>query len=308
MTKTFDYVIYHGNCPDGITSLWCAKNYLESIDYVFTPIQCRAGKNPTINFTGKKVLYVDLCPDFNFLTQLCEIAKNVTILDHHKSALDMYTSNNESLESIENLEVEIDMERAGCQITWDYFQPTQSRPWFVNYVGDRDLWKWELPNSKEINIAMYKSGIFDPSNLSRFDDLLINPDQKIKNLAKQGKIIIDIQNTDLAEDIQRAVEAEFKHEDKTYKVWLLGNVSLRVRSELGNMLVNKNLSSGELPDFAVIWAFDIKSNEWWLSFRGGDNSPDLSIITRDLGGGGHKNAGGASIKGSNGIFKLFKVL
>ena len=48
-----------------------------------------------------------------------------------------------------------DMERSGAGMTWDAIHTDhdlhRERPWLVNYVEDRDLWRFKLPNSKEVN-------------------------------------------------------------------------------------------------------------------------------------------------------------
>ncbi len=303
--KRYDRVFFHGPCSDGVSSLWCAKRYLIS---GFESVQCRAGSDPEGNFIGERILFVDLCPSLDFIVKFSKKVRLITILDHHKSALDMYNENIQVLDTIPNLELVIDMERAGCQITWDFFFPEVPRPAFINYVADRDLWLWELPNSKEINAAMFENSLFDPLSLDKLDNLLVNPEQKMLELEVQGRIIIKLQKRELDIGIAKAIRCEFQIEDTTYKVWLGGNISMSLRSELGNLLVNRNFPDGTRPDFAVIWVYDFKSNEWWLSFRGGDESPDLSVIARKMGGGGHGLSSGASIKGGKTLCDFFKIL
>lgn len=306
--KKYDVIIYHGPCSDGVSALWCANHYLSDIGHQFESIQCRAGSDPEGDFTDKRILFVDLCPSFKFITEKCKIVKKLTILDHHKSAIDMYHENASVLESIDNLEIEMDPDRAGCQITWDYFFNDKSRPWFIDYVGDRDLWRWTLPNSKEINAALFENNLIDPSNPNKLTDLITDSETKKQNLLTQGKIILQLQKRELDIGVSKALIAEFKHKDKTYKIWLGGNISMSLRSELGNLLVNKKFSDGTTPDFAAIWVYDPKSNEWWISFRGGNNSPDLSVIARELDGGGHVRSSGISLSGGKTLLDFFKIL
>src|SRR5262249_25358010 len=44
-----------------------------------------------------------------------------------------------------------DMERSGARLAWEYFFPEKDPPWLVNYVQDRDLWRWKLPHSREVS-------------------------------------------------------------------------------------------------------------------------------------------------------------
>lgn len=307
-SKKYDVIIYHGPCSDGVSALWCANYYLSDIGHQFESIQCRAGSDPDGDFKDKRILFVDLCPSLKFITEKSKIVKKLTILDHHKSAIDMYHENSPVLESIDNLEIEMDPDRSGCQITWDYFFHTKPRPWFIDYVGDRDLWKWTLPNSKEINAALFENNLIDSSNSNKLTDLLTDSETKKQNLLTQGKIILQLQKRELDIGVSKALVAEFKHKDKIYKIWLGGNISMSLRSELGNLLVNKKFPDGTSPDFAAIWVYDPKINEWWISFRGGDNSPDLSVIARELNGGGHAKSSGVSLSGGKKLQDFFKIL
>ncbi len=307
--KNFDIVIYHGpSCPDGICAYYCANKYL---DKNHQGISCKAGEIPEGNFRNKRILVVALCPPLKFIQTTCKIAKKITILDHHKTAFDMYQENTEELNKINNLELDIDMEKSGCQIAWDYFFPDKSRPWFIDYVADRDLWAWKLPNSKEINIALYENDYFNIRNLNKLDELLheseLVMENKKKELEREGKIITKTQKKELDYGVSNAYEAVFKVESKLYNVWLAGNISPMLRSELGNILVNKTFEDGSKPDFAVVWMYEPGVNEWWISLRGNDESPDLSVICKKLGGGGHRNAAGFTIKNGESLVDYFTI-
>jgi nanoRNase/pAp phosphatase (c-di-AMP/oligoRNAs hydrolase) len=58
-----------------------------------------------------------------------------------------------------------------------------------------------------------------------------------------------------------------------------------MKSDLGNLLAHKNNA-----DFGVIWNYSPKENMWYISLRGNDNSPDLSVIAKHFNGGGHAKA------------------
>lgn len=305
-SQIYDIVIYHGpSCPDGIGSLYCAKYYLGKQT---ESMMCRAGTDPDGQFNGKRILFVDLCPSLSFIVKTCKVARKLTILDHHKSAEDLYLENEEILQSIDNLELEIDKTRSGCQITWDYFFPEIPRPWFIDYIGDRDLWAWKLSDSKEINVGLFENNLLDPTDFSKLDNLLIEPEIKKQQLADEGRIILRTQKRELDMAVSKAYKAEFKVEDRTYLVWLGGNISMSLRSELGNLLVNKKFSDGTDPDFAVIWFYEPKVNEWWISFRGGENSPDLSVIAKKFGGGGHISSSACTLSNGKKLLDLFRII
>ncbi len=293
--KDFDAIVYHEACPDGIASLWCA-NYYKMIDKVYP---CRAGKNPTQDLTGLNILFVDICPQLDYLLELVKIAKYVVILDHHKSAETMINDNKDKFSEIDNLHIIFDMTKSGCQITWDYFFDDKPRPFFIDYIGDRDLWLWKLPKSKEINMAIYKLNY-----INRLSELLENPEEKIKYLEEIGNIFVSSENEQIEIGIKNAIDAKFNYEDKTYRIWLGGNINPQLRSEFGNLLCDKEFNDNTLPDFAAIWQYDPLDDNFWISFRGNKNrSPDLSVITSKYGGGGHPMAaGGVAIKKLKDLF------
>lgn len=299
----FDVIIYHLPCSDGTAALWSACHYKD----IPKKIGIRAGTDPEFKFNNKNILFTDICPSLEFIVNTSDIAKNIVIIDHHKSAQDMYNKNKNILDTIKNINIVFDMNKSGCQLTWDYFFPTQSRPWFIDYIGDRDLWKWELHNSKEINTALYELNYIDNRDLSKLTNLLDNHEDKLNELFIQGKLISQLHKKELDNAVYKAIQANLKINDKIYKLWLGGNITMSLRSELGNLLSVKKFNDGTKPDFAAIWVYEPKLNEWWISLRGCDDSPDLSNIATHFGGGGHSKASGFSIKNNNTLKDIFII-
>lgn len=290
--KDFDAIIYHGPCSDGIGGLWCATHYKP----IKTKYACKAGTNPTGDYTGMNVIFVDICPKIDYLLELVKIASHVVILDHHKSSQQMIENNKEVLDTISNLLIEFDMERSGCQMAWDYFFESQPRPFFIDYIGDRDLWTWKLPNSKEINAGLFDLGYVDSYNLDKMTELLEDSEFKLEKLKNIGSFIETTNKKQIDIGISNAIEASMKYKNKIYGVWLAGNINPALRSELGNQLCSKPFKDGTMPDFTACWQYDPKSDEWWVSLRGvPSRSPDLSVIASSFGGGGHPMASGITI-------------
>ena len=300
--KDFDAIVYHGPCSDGTGGLWCACHY----NTIKTRYACKAGSNPTGDYTGMNIIFVDICPKIEYLLDLVKVARHVVVLDHHKSSEQMILDNKELLSSITNLTIEFDMERSGCQMAWDYFFDSQPRPFFIDYMGDRDLWSWKLPYSKEINTALWELGYIDSYDLSKMTGLLENSKSKIANLKYMGELIENANKRQIDIGVANALETQFKFEDKTFRVWLAGNINPILRSDLGNALCSKPFKDGVMPDFSACWQFDPKSDEWWISFRGvPSRSPDLSVLASKFGGGGHPMASGITIKSCDGLKKFF---
>jgi oligoribonuclease NrnB/cAMP/cGMP phosphodiesterase (DHH superfamily) len=301
--KDFDAIIYHGPCSDGTGGLWSACHYKP----IKNRYACKAGCNPQGDYTGMNVIFVDLCPKIDYLLELVKIAKYVVILDHHKSSEQMILDNSSLLNVISNLYIEFDMSRSGCQMSWDYFFENIPRPFFIDYMGDRDLWTWKLPSSREINTGLFELGYIDSYDLTKLTSLMENSEEKIKYLESSGKFIEAGNKREVNIGVSNSIDVSMVYQDKTYRLWLGGNINPGLRSDLGNVLCGKQFKDGTMPDFAATWQFDPKSEEWWISLRGVPNrSPDLSVLSSSFGGGGHPMASGITIKSpSKGLREIF---
>ena len=132
-----DLVIYHGACRDGFTAAWVARQRYPRADF-------RAGyfgKGPP-RVIGRHVLIADFSYSRPVLDEMASQAESILLLDHHKTA-------EAALGDLPY--TRFDMDRSGAGITWDYLFPEEPRPWIVNYVEDRDLWRFALPGSKAVN-------------------------------------------------------------------------------------------------------------------------------------------------------------
>ena len=177
-----------------------------------------------------------MIPKINYLIELVSKAKNVVILDHHKSSESMIVENKDKLDLIPNLYIEFDMNRSGCQMSWDYFFDNAPRPFFIDYMGDRDLWTWKLSNSKEINIGLWELGYIDSRDLTKLTSLLNEPNSKIEYLTQIGKLI----------EIKNKRELIAKDNGKLGLILLAGNMlTLGITLSLCDLviLMNNALSS-----------------------------------------------------------------
>src|SRR5208282_6619694 len=133
-----DLIIFHKNCPDGFCAAFIAKKkYPEA-----RLLGCTYGEStPYEPVRAQDVLVVDFSWPREQVEELRAIAKSLFILDHHKTAE----------ANLAGLPYAVfDMNRSGAALTWDRLF-SGPRPWYVDYVQDRDLWTWALKNSKEVN-------------------------------------------------------------------------------------------------------------------------------------------------------------
>ena len=143
-------VIYHKDFTDGACAAWAAAHHLGRAGLP-EPVLLAAhpGITPEGAFAEEWaiVFVVDVCIPRADVERL-----GAWVLDHHKT-------NEPLLAGYER--ARFDMSRSGAGLAWDEVQAilwglgygvTQAaRPWFVDYVEDRDLWRWALPDSRAIN-------------------------------------------------------------------------------------------------------------------------------------------------------------
>src|SRR6185312_10635161 len=144
--------IYHGNCADGFTAAWVVRKALgEDVEF-------HAGVygNAPPDVSGRDVLMVDFSYKRPALMKMARRANSVLILDHHKTAAEDLAGFPVAVEiQGEKIAAVFDMNRSGAQVTWDFFNPGESRPLLVDYTGDRDLWRFNLPLSRDVNAFVF---------------------------------------------------------------------------------------------------------------------------------------------------------
>ena len=75
--------------------------------------------------------------------------ESVILLDHHETARD-------ALEG-RMPDCHFDLERSGVTIAWEYWGSgfgTNEGEMLARYIEDRDLWRWKLPDSREVSAAL----------------------------------------------------------------------------------------------------------------------------------------------------------
>jgi oligoribonuclease NrnB/cAMP/cGMP phosphodiesterase (DHH superfamily) len=275
-----NYVIYHDKCYDGFTAAWVAKQALNGAAFV----PASYGQEPLRLFRTKVYLL-----DFSYPKDvMLDLAMNneVVVLDHHKTA----QANFEGLEH-PNLTAIFDMERSGAGLAWDYFFPPRltpgapegspTRPRLVNYIEDRDLWRFALPESRAVHayIESHKRtfDIWDDLHLC-FED-----EHHFKNVViPAGASILRFQQQKVEE-----ISAEVQWRDiGGYRVPVV-NCPYAYGSLCGEYLLAQY---PEAP-FAGYY-LDRGDGERQWGLRSTSTRVDVSEVARLLGGGGHRNASG----------------
>lgn len=167
MAKSKTYVLYHGNCFDGFGAAFAAwLRYGDKATYI--PVNY-GQPMPDIE-DGSTVHIVDFSYPREPLKELAKRSAQVVVLDHHATAekdLDgleseiaaEYFKSHHGIPASPHL-IRFNMNKSGAVLACEYFhgdaikcQVGQLGEFFA-YLQDRDLWKFELPMSREVSMAL----------------------------------------------------------------------------------------------------------------------------------------------------------
>jgi oligoribonuclease NrnB/cAMP/cGMP phosphodiesterase (DHH superfamily) len=275
-----DIIYSHGHCPDGFTAALIAKRRYPEAEVIFLD----HGADHTTALS--KAIFKDvLMLDFSLRTReendsLAERTHSFRILDHHKTAEAVLKDAPYAV---------FDMKRSGAGLTWDYlfgkdakqeltvendyftYPLPKDRPWYVDYVEDRDLWNWKLPRSKEV--CAYLGTL--PLEFEAW-----------KHLDGTDWLSAANQGTGALAHIDHYVREAVKQA----QIGTIGGASIAVLnvpylncSEIGDELA-------KTTNFGLTW-FERGDGMIQFSLRSiGDF--DVSEVAKKMGGGGHKNAAG----------------
>jgi oligoribonuclease NrnB/cAMP/cGMP phosphodiesterase (DHH superfamily) len=260
-TETQKLCIYHGNCADGFTSAWVVRKALGD------EVQYHAGvyQDAPPDVEGKDVLLVDFSYKRAVLEAMREKAASVTILDHHKTA-------EADLRDLSGITTVFDMNRSGARITWDYFFPNAKPPQLLLHVEDRDLWRFALRKTREIQASVFAY----PYEFKVWDYLM---GADMEQLAVEGEAIERKHFKDIRELIGVVTR---RMNIGGYNV-PIANLPYTLTSDAGHLLAKGEPFAGCYWDTPKGRVFSLRST---------DEGLDVAEIAKQYGGGGHRNASG----------------
>ena len=267
-------VIYHKNCPDGFGSAYTAW--------------LRLGNNASYH----AMLYGDKLPalpakaailiaDFSLpRDQMIELANTheLVVLDHHKTAKD----------ACDGLPfAQFDMDRCGTMQVKDFFgvpYPLQQttgglgepgKHTLADYIQDRDLWKWELPDSHEISAGLASY----PYDFMQWHFLDLDA------LRAEGTAILRYQNQ-LVEQIAKTA----RHCEVLNKKGIGVNTPI-LQSEVGDYLLKQHPEAA----FAAMYFWNLHLEEVYSLRSRSAEECNVGALANHFGGGGHPRAAGFKI-------------
>ena len=219
---------------------------------------------------------------------MARIANSVLVLDHHKTAQDdlldiegpegwePWISETNSGGEGSKLAAVFDMNRSGAGLTWDFFFPATARPKLLNHIEDRDLWRFALEGTREIQAAMFSY----PYDFTLWDRFMLQED--FDRLRIEGATI---------------ERKHFRDIDELLGVCLrrftIGGHDVPV-ANLPYTLTNDATHRMAVGEAFAASYYD-KEEGRVFSLRSSEGGLDVSEIAKSYGGGGHQHAAGFQV-------------
>lgn len=300
------YVLYHANCQDGLGAKYAAwKKFGDQATYI--PVQygqplpeittylpwdeikvgeefyvdsiygldvktadAPASSSGMVCRVPVEVYILDFSYPRDILEELRSRVTKLVILDHHKTA-------KEALEGFSG--AHFDMHKSGAVLAWEFFHPDTEVPELLQYVQDRDLWTWKLEDTRAVTAALPLL----KGDMRAWDAYVTHP-KSLDSLIQQGETLLAADDIKIENALKNVKVLPYKG----YRVGVMNTTTLH--SEIGNA-VCKDEELG--VDFSLTYFFDTDGQPV-VSFRSiGDF--DVSVLAKELGGGGHRNASGARV-------------
>lgn len=284
--------IYHGNCADGFGAAWAVRHALGDA------VEFHAGvyQDPPPDVAGRDVIMVDFSYKRPVLTQMSMTANTILVLDHHKSAaedlagLPLPVGSDWGIRNVtagyeprtmrrhaeDNngppLYALFDMDRSGARIAWDFFHHRKTCPKLIEHIEDRDLWRFKLEGTREIQAAVFSY----PYCFEVWDKLMARPldELRLEGCSIERKHFKDIR------ELLKVTTRRFIIGGYNVPV---ANLPYTLTSDAGHILA-------ENEHFAACY-WDTPEGRTF-SLRSVDGGLDVSDIAKQYGGGGHVHAAG----------------
>lgn len=291
---TLPLIIYHDNCADGFGAAWAAHKKFGADGAEYLPMnyndpRVKLEDNKLafpVNIAGRDVYILDFSFSPDIHNAMLAEANSVTWIDHHKTAFEAFNFN--ATEPVHlydpelNWEVILDLNKSGCVLAWEHFHPNALTPYALRLIQDHDLWKWEMPDTRDFATALRSR----PFTFDWFDIASEN----LAAVIDKGESMNELFDQQLA-DITK----------KHMIVMINGHLGLAINctpqfaSEGGTILAKKS------GTFGMTWCVG-DNGMANISLRSiGDY--DVSAIAKTFGGGGHRNAAGFKIPFNDLYFK-----
>ena len=289
-----NHIIYHDHCNDGFAAAIIARLSLGTHSCMMYPASY--GKSWTDYIPTSQPEDEIYILDFSFqpqeILEMCSSHKQVTWLDHHKTAIDAWYD--AELAQPDNLAFDLNMKHSGAMLTWLWFNrkidpnvTVEEAPIGVKMIDDRDRWVFAIPQTKAFHagLNLIPKDWFDSDAIFSWENAL-EFYTSAEYVWQDGAVILSYQEKLYAELATNARKVTINGYEG-----LACNAPGQFASDIGHILAKRS------GTFGLVWQVDGMGN-YKFSIRS-EGDFDVSKLAGYFGGGGHKNAAGFSIGDGN---------
>jgi len=268
-------ILYHGRgCPDGFGAALAAwLFYGDTAQYLGLDHGDIATIDDLPDVRGRAVYILDFSFANEIMAALDERAAKLVMLDHHKSAAEKLTGF-----ACRCGVVHFDMNKSGARLAWEFFQPHTPVPPLLQYVEDRDIWKWEFAESAGFLSALD----MEPQTFDRWREIASFTPAQMEQFMARGAAM-DEKYRKLAADIAEGAQPLVFNGIAGMMV----NAPGMFHSLVGDILSSKS------GTFALMWSAGAKGVKVGLRAQ---RNFDCIALAESMGGGGHAQACGFKMK------------
>lgn len=315
------YIIYHGNCADGFASAWVLWKYFQGKADFYPGVYQR----PPPDVRDRFIIMADFSYKRPVLHELAGKNKAILVIDHHKTAAkDLEPDPMEDVFAVSlgaswaefsaepddrGIYAQFDMARSGCGMTWDFFYPGKDRPYLLDRLEDRDLWKFQFEDSRPLQATAFSY----PYEFEVWNEMIEACEYQDlrRTYVREGEAIERKHFKDIRELIPILTRPMRFRVPNGPKVTVpIANLPYIHTSDAGHFLCSRNLY-GMTPEEQKQYEKDGKPERhsgaykhpfagvYWdmpdgrqFSLRSEKGGADVGEIATLYGGGGHANASG----------------
>ena len=292
-------IIYHRNCPDGFGAAWWLGRHVgEHIKFA-----ANWNDEPPVDLCEAREVYVvDFCYPPDDLERLAASAVKVDIFDHHQTSLgwaEEYHARHPETSTLRDslgghwmltgsgdtsVDIVIDEDQSGAGLIarlagakWGTTVPS-----FLYSIEDRDLWRFDLPDTKNVFAAVTSRPYTDEA----WDDMLAI-ERAYQSYSDDGASL-----SLEGEAINRYRDQLIEQVAATSFTLALGDLHVpcatspyAIGSDVAGLLAER--STDGIGAYAILHSDHVQ-----VGLRSRGNGPDVARIAERWGGGGHPHASG----------------
>lgn len=268
-----EVVVTHFPCPDGYAAALAAFGFNPAIEFILVNHDQLATLGARL--AGKRVLFLDIAPKWADLQAWS--LRDYAILDHH-------TSTEDDLLHVPVANKLFRMDYSGCALAWHYFYGNTYLPVIFQAVQARDLFQKDRVESCDELLA----GLHCTSGYCA--TCWAYTTFHVDHLLEIGTAMERHRWHNITNYVKLAQPRQWNLGGEGTRTWVVNCTDKSCISDTGCELVSRE---GCERDVALLFSYDAEHRSFSVSLRSlKGHGPDVSLIARALGGGGHRNSAG----------------